>query len=200
MMLGWEAGWSRISGLRASVFLFIVMVAVGLLVLRAEAQSESQEATESGVTAPVLGPEKEEIAERIFNELIAPCCWTTTVAVHGSGAAPRIQAEVRQMLGRGMEYQEIIDHYVEIYGERILAEPKRQGFNLAAYWVPYLAILIGVVVVLLIIRGGIGRSRRCVTVTDGAAYCSPDTLRSAPAPGGDEGYRRRIEEEVQRIS
>ncbi len=152
---------------------------------------------------PVLSPEQEERAETIFDELISPCCWTTTVAQHGSGAAPRIQAEVRRMLAAGETHQEILDHYVEEYGERILAKPKKKGFNLAAYWVPYLGLLFGGVAIFLSVRRGMRRARRPASMTaDSAAQIKETKSRTGPrpVPGSDDDYRRRIEEELRHSS
>lgn len=163
-----------------------------------------EEPTEPSTEGPTLPPAQEAVALKIFNELISPCCWTTTVAQHGSGAAPRIQAEVRQMLASGMKHQAILDHYVEEYGERILASPKKKGFNLAVYIVPPLALAAGV----FLIAGAARRKGRGTPSTalagsqrDGGA--KPVTSTGAPtrpAPGSEDDYRRRIQEEIRRSS
>lgn len=184
-------GGSR--GGRGRLWIFLALTAL----LVSISSSSAQTGAESGEEGTLLSPEKEKIADRIFNELIAPCCWTTTVATHGSGAAPRIQAEVRQMLSQGRTYQQILDHYVELYGERILAKPKRTGFNLAAYWGPYLGILLAAVVSVLSIRRSM-RRRRQEAAAAGPARASSTGTRAAP--GSDEEYRRRIEDELRRSS
>lgn len=175
-----------------------VVLAAPVLAQAGEGGDLPVEPTEPAPASPVLGPEQEAAALKIFNELIAPCCWTTTVATHGSGAAPRIQAEVRGMIARGMTEKQILDHYVEQYGERILAKPRKTGFNLAAYWVPYLAILIGAAVIVGIFRQ---RRRTPGKVSPAAAMgagSSPSPSR--PAGGKDEDYRRQLEEELRRTS
>jgi cytochrome c-type biogenesis protein CcmH len=175
--------------------LFLVSGATG------EAERESEpEPIEPFAEAPALSPEMEQTAQRIFNELIAPCCWTTTVAQHGSGAAPRIQAEVRHMLAAGMTYQEIIDHYVNKYGERILAKPKKRGFNLAAYWAPYLALALGVIAIALVIGRGVGRRRGAARAAVDGIGAQRATPPSQPAELEYDEYRRRIEDELRRIS
>jgi cytochrome c-type biogenesis protein CcmH/NrfF len=109
-----------------------------------------------------------------------------------------IQAEVRRMLASGMGRADILDHYVQEYGERILAKPKKTGFNLAVYWVPYLAILVGASVIFLLVRRGIGRHRGPVLAeaTSGSGPASPPA--AAPRAGSEEAYRQRLEEEVRR--
>jgi cytochrome c-type biogenesis protein CcmH/NrfF len=162
-----------------------------------ENQGHTEEAPEPAPAHPMLRPEQEAQARKIFDELISPCCWTTTVATHGSGAAPRIQAEVRGMIAQGKSHQQILDFYVAQYGERILAKPKKSGFNLTAYWVPYLAILAGIALTVLLVR-----KRRFVVGRAGspAAAAPPDPSSGKPAAGPDESYRRQIEEELRRTS
>ena len=187
----------------AALFLALLMIAVSPCgfpgALAQTPQAQMDDPAGDGAAGSPLTPDQEALAAKIFNELISPCCWTTTVATHGSGAAPRIQAEVRAMISRGMTHQKILDHYVEQYGERILATPKKTGFNLAAYWVPYLAILIGAALIVAMFR----KRRMAVRAAEGAAdRKDPRAAASPPVPpsGEDAEYRRRLEEEVRRIS
>ncbi len=191
--------------LRWAPVLAVVLVVCAEIPVLAQAPAETGQApvepVEPAPESPQLPPELEALAVKIFDELISPCCWTTTVATHGSGAAPRIQAEVRGMVSRGMSEREILDHYVAQFGERILAKPKKRGFNLAAYWVPYLAILAGAAVIVGIFRQrrrvrGSGSGPREAIVGDGA----PPNPPRKPAEGIDEEYRRRLEEELRRTS
>ncbi len=163
--------------------------------------AQVEEPTEPAPENPTLPPEGEMLAQRIFNELISPCCWTTTVAQHGSGAAPRIQAEVRRMIAGGMGYTEIMDHYVRQYGERILAKPEKKGFNLAVYLVPYLAIAAGAGAIVAVFRKRAPRKAvspaqaKAARAAGGGGPADP-----RPDPGSQEDYRRRIEEEIRRTS
>jgi cytochrome c-type biogenesis protein CcmH/NrfF len=163
-----------------------------------ENQGHKEEPAEPADAGPTLRPEQEKLARKIFDELISPCCWTTTVATHGSGAAPRIQAEVRGMIAQGKSHQQVLDYYVAQYGERVLAKPKKSGFNLTAYWVPYLAILVGIALTILLVR-----KRRLAVAGAGAreATQTPSAPSSGkPMAGPDDAYRRQIEEELRRTS
>ncbi|MBM3286252.1 MAG: hypothetical protein FJY88_02720 [Candidatus Eisenbacteria bacterium] len=175
------------------------IVVFGLFALAVQSPCRAQPAPEN----PILDPAQEALAQQIFNELVSPCCWTTTVAQHGSGAAPRIQAEVRGMIAGGMGHAAIVDHYVQEYGERILAKPKKRGFNLAAYWVPYAAIAIGLAAIATVFRRRMGTARRPSDsgkeATSGAARAAP-TAAGPPPAGTDEEYRRRLQEEARRLS
>lgn len=158
-----------------------------------------EEPTEPVMENPTLPPQQEALAEKIFDELISPCCWTTTVAVHGTGAAPRIEAEVRRMIAGGMTHQQILDRYVKQYGERILAKPRKSGFNLTVYWVPYLGILIGAGAIVTTFRRRKLAAAAAAAAPRGTMTPAP-TSRGPSSSGPDEEYHRRIEEELRRSS
>jgi cytochrome c-type biogenesis protein CcmH len=94
----------------------------------------------------------EEKARKIDEELIAPCCWTQPVAQHYSQAADEIRGGVREMLAAGKSEQEILEYYVTIHGERILASPRARGFNLLAWVMPVVFFLAGVSLLVLLLR------------------------------------------------
>jgi len=62
--------------------------------------------------------------QSVAQKLMAPCCWSESVAVHRSEAAEEMRAGIRAMLAEGKSEREILDFYVAQYGERILMEPR----------------------------------------------------------------------------
>jgi cytochrome c-type biogenesis protein CcmH/NrfF len=80
---------------------------------------------------------------KIAGQLIAPCCWTMTADAHGSAIAQQMRAQIRDALAQKKSEREILQAYVAEYGERILAKPTKQGFNLLAWILPFAALLIG---------------------------------------------------------
>jgi len=66
-----------------------------------------------------------------------------------SFAVPRKQ-EIATALAEGKEKEEIITSYVAQFGEKVLSSPTTTGFNLAAWITPFLALILGGVVVSLI--------------------------------------------------
>lgn len=80
---------------------------------------------------------------------MAPCCFGGTIATHRSPLADRFRREIRSMAAQGASESQILDHYLTVYGERILAQPVARGFNLLAYWMPVVGLLCGAVVVCL---------------------------------------------------
>jgi cytochrome c-type biogenesis protein CcmH len=122
----------------------------------------------------------EEIARDIEDNLIAPCCWSTPVSQHYSPVADEIRAEVRAMLAEGKSRDEILDHYVAQYGERILAAPRAQGFNILAYVLPWVVLVMGAWLLILLIK----------------KLRSPSPVPS-PAKTPDARYASRIEKELK---
>ncbi|HLS47443.1 MAG TPA: cytochrome c-type biogenesis protein CcmH [Gemmatimonadales bacterium] len=56
--------------------------------------------------------------------------------------SPRLHAEVVALYEGGASGREIIDHFKAAYGEQALMAPEPEGFNLAGYFVPGIAIVL----------------------------------------------------------
>jgi cytochrome c-type biogenesis protein CcmH/NrfF len=59
---------------------------------------------------------------------------------------------VYALVAQGATEQQILDEYLDRYGERILAQPVARGFNLLAYWMPVVGLLCGTGLVVLWLR------------------------------------------------
>ncbi len=92
----------------------------------------------------ILASETQEaLIKDLEQSLVAPCCWSGTVYDHGH---PEMAKAIRQLVEDGKSRQEIIDHFVDLHGERILAAPIASGFNLMAWITPIIIGLIGIAV------------------------------------------------------
>ena len=89
----------------------------------------------------------EALARRLEDELIAPCCFRQTVAHHDSEIATHIKQSIREQIALGRSEREILDSFVALYGEAILAEPRALGFNRLAYLTPFGAMALGLVAI-----------------------------------------------------
>lgn len=105
----------------------------------------------SGTWAQEEDP-REAKAERLETLLIAPCCWRQPISDHQSGEATRMKGEIRSMLDEGKTEQEILDHYVEMYGARILSIPPQEGFNRMSFLMPLFFTVAGLVLVGVVLR------------------------------------------------
>ena len=63
----------------------------------------------------------EALIEDLEQSLMAPCCWSGTVAAHGNS---EMESSIREMVSQGLTRQQVLDKFVAIYGEKILAKPK----------------------------------------------------------------------------
>jgi cytochrome c-type biogenesis protein CcmH len=106
-------------------------------------------------TAGMFAAEDKNIsakAREIEDQLIAPCCWTQPVSEHYSEVSDKIRKEVLQMVAAGKSRDEILDIFVSQYGERILASPRAQGFNTLVYVLPWLALVLGAWLLILLLK------------------------------------------------
>ena len=55
--------------------------------------------------------------------------------------SPAIHRELVGMVEQGMTGEEILEAFIAKHGETVLMAPKKEGFNLAAYFVPGAAIV-----------------------------------------------------------
>ena len=114
-------------------------IAVALMLALAAGGLQGQEAK---------GPLQKELEYMIM----APCCYGAPVGDHDSDAAKQVKAQIAQLLTEGKTSDEVLDMYVAIYGERILAQPRAQGFNVLAYVMPILILVIGGLLVIYAIN------------------------------------------------
>ena len=61
--------------------------------------------------------------QKIEKRLLAPCCYTQSIAEHGSDIAVQMRGEVAEMVADGKSESEVVEHYRSIYGDRILIVP-----------------------------------------------------------------------------
>ena len=115
------------------------IMAVSLILFLPLAQAKTRESAELFV-ADSAQTVSNEAVRKITSQLMAPCCWSMTADMHGSEAAQNIRAQVRAALAQGHAEEKILNAFIATYGERILAKPTREGFNLLAWVLPAVAL------------------------------------------------------------
>lgn len=128
------------------------------------------------------GKKQADLVREIEDSLIAPCCWSQPVSQHYSEVAEQIRNEVQAMVASGKGRDEILDFYVAKYGERILATPRARGFNSLVYVLPWVALIAGAWVLVLLLR----------KLRKPSAAAEPATLP-------DARYESVIEKEIERL-
>ena len=79
----------------------------------------------------------------IIHKLTCQCGTCPHLALYSCscGTAERMRIEVRDLVDKGMESNEIMARFISTYGERVLATPKAEGFYLSAWGMPILLVL-----------------------------------------------------------
>lgn len=142
----------------------------------------------AGASAPTAAAAEPQTTLPAMEQQVMCVVCRTPLAVANGPQAEAERRQIRRLIAQGKSEQQIKDALVAQYGERVLALPQSDGFNLAVYLVPLLAVAAG----LLLLAVSLPRWRqRARTRASGSAGPSPTP---APAPTADE--LRRLEEEL----
>jgi cytochrome c-type biogenesis protein CcmH len=88
-----------------------------------------------------LASEAHPTLNELENEVMCPVCGTT-LAQSDSDAAKQIERVIRARIAAGYTKSEIKDFLVQQYGKAILAAPPKEGFDLLAWLLPLVGIVL----------------------------------------------------------
>lgn len=88
----------------------------------------------------------------LASELRCPVCQGNSIQDSPSELAQQMRDLIRDQLRSGKTPDEVRAYFVAKYGEWILLAPKAEGLNLVVYVVPFLALLVGGLVVWRTVR------------------------------------------------
>ena len=117
--------------MRKSLYIFIFTFLLGSLFA-------------SPVFAQSGTPTDDEV-NAIAHKLYCPVCESTPLDVCPTQACKEWRELIRTMLTEGKTEDEILQHFVDQYGARVLAEPPKEGFFWLIYLLPPAVILVGAV-------------------------------------------------------
>lgn len=86
------------------------------------------------------------------------------------------RAAIKKQIESGLTKEQIVQAYVDKYGEKALSAPTAKGFNLTAWIMPFAALIAGGIGIRKIIQTWIGRNRNASGVSprgDGPALETP---------------------------
>jgi len=114
------------------------------------------------LAAPEMGgTDTEGLFDRIQRETMCLCGCNSTLKscphINCDFAVPR-RNEIRQMINEGKTHDQIIAAMVERFSEKVLSAPKKEGFNLLGYFMPFLALVAVGSVVGVTVKKWAGRS------------------------------------------
>jgi cytochrome c-type biogenesis protein CcmH len=106
-----------------------------------------------GATPQLSNEQRDDLEHRIKCQcgctLDVYTCRTTDFSCQVS---PAMHRDVLSLVEGGYTADEILAAFTETYGQKVLMAPRREGFNLAGYWMPFAALGTGGVVVAALIR------------------------------------------------
>ena len=123
----------------------------------------------------------------ISKELICQCGCTLVLANCNHDECMSRDAMttlIEQKIAEGQSSEQIIQFFVAQYGEKVLASPPKQGFNLTAWILPFAAILGGGGIIYIALRKWVKRGKQ--------SQASVEAEKEE-----DEKYRRQLEKELE---
>lgn len=142
-----------------------------------------------GATPSMSVAERDDLEHRIRCQcgctLDVYTCRTTDFSCQVS---PSMHRDIMALVDGGYTAEEILAEFVNVYGERVLMAPPREGFNIVGYMLPASAIAVGAVVIAVTLRRW-RRSAPAVATSTSATRpldASPEELRQLEAAVRDD--------------
>lgn len=139
-------------------------------------------------------PVSDDDVNKIAHELFCPICENTPLDVCPTQACADWREIIRTKLSEGQTEQQIKSYFEEQYGPRALAEPPREGFTLAVWIVPIVAIIVGGFFFTRYMRSLKSASTPTTIVQEPSAPVSAPNKTLEP---NQDDYTARIERELQ---
>jgi cytochrome c-type biogenesis protein CcmH len=135
--------------------------------------------------AAVAAPAPQTTLPAIEKQVMCVVCKTPLAVANGPQAEAQ-RRQIRELIAAGLTEQQIKDELVDEYGERVLALPDDDGFQLAVYLVPLGVVLLALLLLLLVLPSW----RRSARVR------AQQPAFAAPALSADD--ERRLDEDLAR--
>ncbi len=122
-----------------------------------------------------------DAVHEIASRLRCVVCQSLSVADSPSEMATQMRGIIRERLAAGEQPEQVVQYFVDRYGEWILLVPRRQGFNLLVWLVPLGAVVLGLAIVGVVLARWRRRRR----------------ARSRPPAAVDPAMAERIRRELE---
>ena len=163
-----------------AIFARILLPAALLVFMAALAACASQ-------PAPRGSQDLESEAQGIDKSLMCPICPSETIDQSQTEIAEQMRRTVRERLAQGESRDQVLQFFVERYGEEILAAPPKSGFNLLAWLVPPIALLVGGGALALVVRAMRQENRR-------------SAVAPSPVATGLEPYLAAVDQDIRGLT
>ena len=129
----------------------------------------------------------------IAGELMSPACPGRTLLNCTSEHAGQWQELIRQKIAQGVPKDEIMQYFINIGGEEVLASPPTRGFTLAVWLLPAFALLNGAGLIILLTTRWARRPHS--REQDASGMPRPDSPQATT--GAADSYLSRVRRELQ---
>jgi cytochrome c-type biogenesis protein CcmH/NrfF len=136
---------------------------LSLLLAAPTAQPEVPSSVKTPEVTAVVGPPAGEsytaealrkATEKLAGRIRCPVCQGSNVADSPSQMARNMKAQVSDLLAKGFADEQVLDYFQASYGEFIRLEPTATGVNLVVWVAPLIALFLGILALVLRLRGG----------------------------------------------
>jgi cytochrome c-type biogenesis protein CcmH len=139
----------------------------------------------AGVVAAQGGAVTDDQVNAVAKRLNCPVCENVPLDVCETQACVQWRDLIRQKLAAGEKPEQIINYFQATYGDRVLQEPPRGGFTVLVWILPFVGLVAGVAILVVVLRRM-------------TAQPAPVQLETAPSDSADE-YRERLERELEEL-
>lgn len=139
---------------------------------------------------------QESAWQEIAGELMSPACPGRTLLNCTSEHAGQWQELIRQKIAQGVPKNEIMQYFINIGGEEVLASPPKRGFTLTVWLLPAFALVNGAGLIILLTTRWV---RRPHSRERGPSPASSADLSSQTATTVVDPYLSRVRKELQDI-
>lgn len=139
-------------------------------------------------------PAQGTLDQRVYDvasQLKCPVCQNESVADSSASIALQMRQVVREQLQEGKSEQQVLSYFAAHYGNSILLTPPQQGFNLLAWLMPVILLLLGMGLVGFVVRDW--RAQAGPQVAGAGAQIEKISLDDPEL----EKYREQLERELE---
>jgi len=146
----------------------LLSVAVGLLTFLA-------------LVSPVFADNSLAAKElEVEKQLGCPICTDLPLNVCDNEICQQMRGVIHQKISDGETPDQVVQYFVQRYGNGVLLAPPQHGFSLAAWYLPFLAVALGALALTTFLRHSLGRQRviqRRLAIEDPALERYRDRVR-----------------------
>ncbi len=138
---------------------------------------------------------EEPVWQDIAGELMSPACPGRTLLNCTSEHAGQWQELIRQKVAEGVSKDDIMQYFINIGGEEVLASPPKRGFTLVVWLLPAFALLNGAGLIIMFTARWVRRPHSSEQNPSSASCTDPSQVTTAAA----DPYLSRVRRELQDI-